>query len=284
MPGRFPQTMPIELHCHSTESDGDCTPTELVARAEALGLTTLALTDHDNVDGIDEAMRAAHNLSLRVVPGVELSCHFEAREVHLLGYFFEHRDPDFLDLLGRMREERRHRVHRIIEKLESLGVRLSYQDVEEQASGDAIGRPHVARALVAAGFSDTVSSAFDLYLGNAAPAYVGRSLLSLEDGIEAVRRAGGVSVLAHPGIYHDWARVERMLKLPVNGVEVWHPSHRKAERKRAKKLGSRYNKILTGGSDFHGPRGDYHEMGSSPVTESVVSRLLTATIGERALV
>lgn len=276
--------MPIELHCHSTESDGDCTPTELVARADALGLTTLAITDHDSVDGIEEAMQAARTLSLRIVPGVELSCHFESKEVHLLGYFFEHRDPDFRELLARMREERRQRVHLIIEKLALLGLELTYEAVEVQASGDAIGRPHVARALVAAGYAESVASAFDLYLGNAAPAYVGRSLLSLEAGIEAVRQAGGVSVLAHPGIYRDWARVERILKLPLIGVEVWHPSHKKADRKRAKKLGSRYNKILTGGSDFHGPRGDYHEMGSSPVTEGVVSRLLTATIGERALV
>ena len=276
--------MPIELHCHSTASDGDLTPTELVERAVALGITSLAITDHDSVDGVPEAMEAARTLSLRIVPGVELSCHFEGKEVHLLGYFFEYRDPDFQELLVKMREERRQRVHRIIEKLKAMGVELSYEAVEDQASGDAIGRPHVARALVAAGRAESVAAAFDLYIGNSGPAYVGRSLLSLEDGIEAIRMAGGVSVLAHPGAYHDWARVERILKLPLIGVEVWHPSHKKAERKRAKRLGGRYNKILTGGSDFHGPRGDYHELGSSQVTEVVVSKLLNATVGERALV
>lgn len=276
--------MPIELHCHSTQSDGDCTPTELVARAEALGLTSLAITDHDSVDGIEEAMEAARPLSLRLIPGVELSCHFESKEVHLLGYFFEYRDPDFRELLSQMREERRQRVHTIIEKLRALGMELTFEQVSEQALGDAIGRPHIAKALVAAGYADSVSSAFDLYVGNSAPAYVGRSFLSLEDGIEAIRQAGGVSVLAHPGTCRDWARVERMLKFPLNGVEAWHPSHKKSDRKRAKTLGGRYNKILTGGSDFHGPRGDYHEMGSSPVTESVVSKLLAVTIGERALV
>lgn len=276
--------MPIELHCHSTASDGDLTPTELVERAVALGITSLAITDHDSVDGIAEAMEAARPLSLRIIPGVELSCHFEGKEVHLLGYFFEYRDPDFLELLVKMREERRQRVHRIIEKLAAIGVELRYEAVESQASGDAIGRPHVARALVAGGQAESVAAAFDLYIGNSGPAYVGRSLLSLEDGIEAIRMAGGVSVLAHPGAYHDWARVERIVKLPLIGVEVWHPSHKKAERKRAKKLGGRYNKILTGGSDFHGPRGDYHEMGSSRVTEVVVSKLLSATVGERALV
>lgn len=276
--------MPIELHCHSTASDGDCTPTELVERAIAIGITSLAITDHDTVDGVAEAFLAARELDLRIIPAVELSCHFEGREAHLLGYFVEYRDGDFLALLEKMKEERRQRVHRIIQKLGELGLQLSFSDVEEMASGDAIGRPHVARALLNKGHVESISQAFDLYIGNQGPAYVGRSLLSLEEGIEAIRRAGGVSVLAHPGVYRDWARVERAMKLPINGLEVWHPAHKKADRKRAKRLGGRYNKVLTGGSDFHGPRADYHEMGSSQVTESVVTRLLNATVGERALV
>ena len=276
--------MPIELHCHSTASDGDCTPTELVERALAIGITSLAITDHDTVDGIPEAVEAARELDMRVIPGVELSCHFEGKEVHLLGYFFEYRDEDFLNLLERMKEERRQRVHMIIEKLKAIGLDLTYEQVEAEAPGDALGRPHVARAMVTAGLVPTVSLAFDRYIGNSGPAYVGRTVLSLEDGIEAVRRAGGVSVLAHPGVYGDWARIERILQLPVNGIEVWHPAHKKADRKRAKRLGGRYNKILTGGSDFHGPRIDYHEMGSSRVTECVVTKLLNATVGERALV
>ena len=275
--------MPIELHCHSTASDGDCTPTEIVERALALGITSLALTDHDTVDGVPEAIEAARPFSLRVIPAVELSCHFEAREVHLLGYFVEHRDPDFLDLLQRMRSERRERIRRILEKLKELGVELSFEAVEQEASGDALGRPHVARALVLAGHVPTAAQAFEIYIGNHGPAYVGRSLLSLEDGIEAIRKAGGVSVIAHPGTCRDWPRVERMMQLPVCGIEVWHPAHKKPDRKRAKKLGSRYGKVLTGGSDFHGPRGDYHEMGSSRVTERVVSRLLEI-VGERTLV
>ena len=276
--------MPIELHCHSTASDGDCTPTELVERALAIGITSLAITDHDTVDGIPEAVEAARELDMRVIPGVELSCHYEGKEVHLLGYFFEYRDEDFLNLLERMKDERRQRVHKIIEKLGAVGLDLTYEQVEAEAPGDALGRPHVARAMVAAGLVPTVGLAFDRYLGNSGPAYVGRTVLSLEDGIEAVRRAGGVSVLAHPGIYGDWARIERILQLPVNGIEGWHPAHKKADRKRAKRLGGRYNKILTGGSDFHGPRVEYHEMGSSRVTEGVVTKLLNATVGERALV
>jgi predicted metal-dependent phosphoesterase TrpH len=204
--------------------------------------------------------------------------------VHLLGYLFEHRDPDFLSLLEDLKAERRARVSRILEKLAHLGVDLTFEEVEQAASGDALGRPHVASALKEAGHVATVSQAFDRYIGNRAPAYVGRSLLSLEAGIEAVRRAGGVSVLAHPGVYQDWAKVERILQLPVHGVEVCHPSHKKAERKRANKLGGKYNKILTGGSDFHGPRGDYNELGSSPVKERVVDKLLEATQGERNVV
>ncbi len=266
--------MPVELHCHSIASDGELTPTQLLARAQAQGITTLALTDHDTVDGVTELMEAARETPMRIISGVELSCHYEGREVHLLGYLFEHRDPDFLDLLSRMQEERRGRVHRILEKLEPMGAFLSYAEVEAQSSGGTLGRPHVAKAMVAKGIVPSMDQAFDLYLGNRAPAYVGRSLLSLPDGIEAIRRAGGCSVLAHPGLLADWAMVERILHLPVHGMEVWHPSHGKAARKRAKRLGGRYNKVLSGGSDFHRPSGEYELGSSSAVTEKVVTRLI----------
>jgi len=256
----------------------------LVERAVSLGITTLSITDHDSVDGTAEAVKAAESESLRIIPGVELSCHFEGGEIHLLGYLFEYRDPEFLELLERMKAERRQRARLVLEKLAGLGVELSYEAVVAEASGESIGRPHIARALVTAGVIEGVGQAFERYIGNSGPAYVGRSLLGLEDGIEAIRRAGGVSVLAHPGVYRDWAKVERIMQLPITGVEVWHPSHRKAERKRAKRLGGRYNKILTGGSDFHGPRGDYYEMGSARVTEGVVTKLLNAAVGERSLV
>lgn len=266
--------MPVELHCHSTASDGELPPREMVERALALGLTSLALTDHDTVAGVGELIEAARETSLHIVPGVELSCHFEGKEVHLLGYYFEYRDPDFLELLERMQEERRGRVQKILSKLEALGIKLEYDEVQAQSAGGTLGRPHVAKALVARGIVSSMDLAFDLYLGNRAPAYVGRSLLSLPDGIEALRRAGGCSVLAHPGLLNDWAMVERILHLPISGVEVWHPSHNKASRKRAKKLGGRYGKVLTGGSDFHRPSGEY-ELGSSrEVTERVVARLL----------
>ena len=265
--------MPVELHCHSTASDGDLSPADLVARAVALGITSMALTDHDTVDGLAEMIEAALETSLRIVPGVELSCHYEGREVHLLGYFFEHRDPDFLDLLLRMQAERRDRVRKILAKLEALGVSLTYDDVNQQSTGGTLGRPHVAKALVAKGVVSSMDVAFDVYLGNRAPAYVGRHLLSLPDGIEALRKAGGCSVLAHPALLNDWAMVERIMQLPLSGVEVWHPSHNKASRKRAKRLGGRYQKVLTGGSDFHRPSSE-HELGSSTeVTEKVVTRL-----------
>lgn len=267
--------MPIELHCHSTASDGDLSPTQLVDRALALGLTTLCLTDHDTVDGVEEAKAAARETSLRVLTGVELSCHHQGREIHLLGYLFEHRDPDFLELLEHMKAERRERVAEMIKKLSALDIDISYEQVEQQATGGSIGRPHVARALVESGQVETVSEAFDLYIGNRAAGYVGRRLLSLSEGIEAIHKAGGCSVLAHPGVLRDWPLVEELMQLPLVGVEVWHPSHNKQARKRAKKLGGRYQKVLTGGSDFHRAKGDYHELGSASVTEKVVDRLMS---------
>jgi predicted metal-dependent phosphoesterase TrpH len=275
--------MPVELHCHSIHSDGELPPSELLARALALGITSLALTDHDTVAGVAELLEAARETPLRIVPGVELSCHYEGKEVHLLGYFFDHQNSELLELLQRMQQERRGRVRDILGKLAALGLHLSYEEVQAQSSGGTLGRPHVARALVAKGLVSSMDLAFDLYLGNRAPAYVGRSLLSLPEGIEALRWAGGCAVLAHPGLLGDWALVERILQLPLSGVEVWHPSHNKASRKRAKRLGGRYQKVLSGGSDFHRPSGEY-ELGSSrEVTERVVDRLLDASRGEESV-
>lgn len=275
--------MPVELHCHTTASDGQLTPTELVDRALALGITSLAITDHDTVAGIEEALEVARPFSIRIISGVELSCHYEGQEVHLLGYFFEHRDPMFLELLENLQAERRERVNQILEKLAKAGVSLSYEEVEQETTGEVLGRPHIAKALVKTGQATSISQAFDRYIGNRAVAYVGRSLLSLDDGIEALRRAGGVSVLAHPGVYGNWPLVEEIVRLPLNGIEAWHPSHKKAERKRAKRLGARYSKILTGGSDFHHPGTVCRELGSAPITERVVSRLQNAAQGVQAL-
>ncbi len=271
--------MPVEFHCHSTASDGALTPTELIERALALGLTALALTDHDTVDGLEEAFQAAKETSLRVISGVELSCVFEGHEIHLLGYFFEHRDPTLLELLEELKVERRNRAQRMVEKLNAAGIALSYEEVEAESPGLVLGRPHVAKALVKRGVVDSVNEAFQRFIGLHGPAYVGRSLLSLPAGIEAIRRSGGCSVLAHPGLLKDWALVERILKLEIDGVEYWHPSHSKQARKRAKKLGGKYNKVLTGGSDFHRPMGESVELGTAPVTEKVVARLFRAAGG-----
>lgn len=275
--------MPVELHCHSIFSDGELEPTDLVRRAQALGLTTLALTDHDTVDGLYPLEQAALGTRIRVVTGVELSCTHEGKEVHLLGYFFDPDDTELRLLLQSLQQERRERIALILAKLKSLGLFLSYSEVLEQSRGGTIGRPHVAKALVAKGFVADLEGAFRMYLGDRAPAYVGRSLLSLTEAIGVLHRAGGCAVLAHPGTLMDWALVERIVKLPIDGLEVWHPSHGKAARKRAKKLGGRYQKVLSGGSDFHRPSG-IHDLGSSrEVTEKVVERLRLAASGAEAI-
>lgn len=275
--------MPVELHCHSTYSDGELLPEDLLERALALGVTTLALTDHDTVAGVEPLIEFARSRPLVIVAGVELSCVYAGKEVHLLGYFLRHRDADFLELLVSLQQERRERIYKILEKLRLLGLDLSFAEVACQSKGEALGRPHVAKALLERGAVGSIDLAFKLYLGNQAPAYVGRSLLSLPEGIVALHKAGGCAVLAHPGLIKDWVAVEKMLELPLDGIEVWHPAHGKAARKRAKKLGIRYGKILCGGSDFHHSRGDYDLGSSTGVSEKTVQRLRLASSSERYL-
>jgi len=241
-----------DLHLHSYYSDGTLTPTGIVERALARGLTAIALTDHDSVDGLEEARARAEGTGLEVIAGVELSAHDGGVEVHMLGYFVDDHDAEFRQALVGFREQRLLRAHAILERLEEIGFELSWDEVLARAQGGAIGRPHIAEAMVRAGYVGTIDEAFKRFLGTRGPAYVARRTLTPRGAIELVKRAGGVAVVAHPATMQRDSLIPELAKLGLTGFEVEHPRHDPGDRRRYQALCDRYQLVATGGSDSHG--------------------------------
>ena len=244
----------IELHCHTTCSDGTLTPTQLIHAAVKAGVKALAITDHDTLSGWDEAMTAAKPYNLEIVPGVELSTVHRDRSLHILGFY-----PDAAQLTAPLCERiegRKRRAHAMVAKLVELGYPISLPDLAE---GVAPSRPHLARLLVEAGYFKSCEEVFDRVLGDDKPAYVHYEKFSISDGITLLRDCGAVPVWAHPYLFRGGA-VEDVLKELVDaglmGIEVYHPSHSSKETKHLKALCGQYGLLMTGGSDYHGPSPD----------------------------
>lgn len=240
----------VDLHAHSTASDGLDPPQIVVRRAQEVGLAAVALTDHDTVAGIQAAVSAAAALGVRLVAGVELSAHFGAQETHLLGLHLL--DLEAMDrALAAYREARLERAAEIVRRLNGLGVRIAIEDVLAVAAGAAVGRPHVARALVESGWAMDMRDAFDRYLGDGGPAYVEKRRLPLAEAIELVHGAGGLAVLAHPGSEFTLAQVRQMQQWGLDGLEVLHPSHGADDRAMLAQWCEELDLLPSGGSDSH---------------------------------
>jgi predicted metal-dependent phosphoesterase TrpH len=230
-------------------------PARLVDEARAQGVQVLALTDHDTTGGLDEALREGRRLGLEVIPGVEINTDIGPHEVHILGYFVDHARAPFQEFLGRMREARVGRAEEMVRRLGALGAPVSWARVQAIASGAAVGRPHVARALIEAGWVATNQEAFARYLGRSGPAYVPRTKLSPEGAVEEVRRAGGVAVLAHPGWPQSGPIIERVPQLVEHGlagIEAYYPDHTTDMVAAYLDVAHRYGLVVTGGTDYHG--------------------------------
>ncbi len=250
-PGTAAAAPHVDLHAHSTASDGALSPTAVVEAAQRAGLSALALTDHDTLAGVPEAERAAEVAGLRLVPGVELSVHQGTHEVHLLGLHI--RDVSALqDELELYRHRRRARAVAIVGKLNALGVPLTMDEVLVAAAGGAVGRPHVAKALIAGNHVRDARDAFDRYLGAGRPAYVDKERLDIADGIALIHHAGGIAVLAHPAGEGTRARLEPLIAAGLDGVEIRHPSHNAEDIKRLGALTEFFGLVPSGGSDWHG--------------------------------
>ena len=241
----------VDLHMHSTASDGSRAPADVVRAASRAKLGVIALTDHDTVAGLPEAQRAGAELGVRVIAGVELSAVEGDTETHLLGLHL--RDTSVLERgLGELREMRERRAQRIVERLEEIGVHITMDAVLLQAAAGAVGRPHVARALIAEGWAVDSRDAFDRYLAAGRPAYVPKEQLGMRDAIQMIHAAGGLAVLAHPGVAGTRERLTALRAQGLDGVEVKHPSHSSADTARLGALARELDLVPSGGSDWHG--------------------------------
>ncbi len=247
----------IDLHLHTTYSDGSHSPTEVIRFAHEVGVIALAITDHDIVDGIPEATEAGKQVGIEVIPGIELSSRFDGRETHILGYFFDWQDTTLQTRLTHQQTSRHERNPRVVEKLNQLGLELSYEDVKAKAGGGSVGRPHIANVLVDKGYVNSTKEAFDRYLAEGGPAYVVRELPDSSEAIAWIREAGGVPVLAHP---HWTKRKGQELQVMCStlkeaglmGIEVFYGTHTKRQTSEYLELARKLDLLMTGGSDFHG--------------------------------
>ena len=262
----------VDLHLHSTASDGQYSPSELVAMALERDLLVIAITDHDTTEGIDEALEAARGTGLEVIPGVEISCDVPHEEVHLLGYYLDHHHPALQGKLRAMRDARLQRAKGMLAKLAALGFPLPWEMVAELAGEGSVGRPHVARAMVKMGYVVSNSEAFDLYIGRNGPAYVERYKISPLDAVSLVKVARGWPVLAHPlKVTHF---LPELVEGGLVGLEVYYNGYSPEDIRELAALARKFDLIPTGGSDFHGPDVlDTVEMGGVWVPMESVERL-----------
>ncbi|MFZ5816828.1 MAG: PHP domain-containing protein [Bacillota bacterium] len=255
---RIPMPPPqgrADLHNHTTASDGTLSPAEQVRWAAQQGLAAVAITDHDTIKGWDEAIAAGKALSIQVVPGCELSTEVGRSEVHILAYYFDREEPAMAALLERMRGGRRARAAEAVAKLHALGLtQVSLERVLE-LGGESVGRPHIAQVLIEQRLVRNHEEAFDRYLASGRPAYVPRPKLTPEEAIAAVKGAGGVPVLAHPGLIRSDQIVREILQQGILGIEAYHSDHGEQQRQFYARWGLDAGLIVTGGTDSHGPNG-----------------------------
>jgi 3',5'-nucleoside bisphosphate phosphatase len=241
----------VDLHTHSTASDGTLPPERVIEAAERCGLSALALTDHDTIDGVRAAREAGDRLGIRVVAGVELSAFDEDYEVHLLALHLSNLDS-LERRLAELRAARHVRAARIVEKLNALGVPLTLDEVLQQSNGGAVGRPHVARALIARGAVPDFRDAFMRYLGSNGSAFVQKDRLSVQDAIAIAHEAGAIAIWAHPSEGGRRERLEPLVAAGLDGLEIKHPSHSGEDMKRLQALADFFGLVPSGGSDWHG--------------------------------
>lgn len=250
--------MKIDLHMHSTYSDGTLSPEELVEKSAERGLEVISLTDHDTTAGIAEAAQAAENYGIELVPGIEISTYRDEAEYHILGYFIDIENKDLKKLSDEIIQSRIDRTKKIVSKLSEMGYQLDYEDVKEYASGVSIGRPHIARALVKKGYIEEIADAFtDELIGGGSPAYVEKKKVKPETAIKSILKAGGIPIIAHPLLINhgdplEKKDIEKLKKAGLKGIEVYQSKHDEVNTLRYKKIAEELNLLVTGGSDYHG--------------------------------
>jgi len=269
----------IDLHMHSTFSDGTQTPTQLVERAKQNNVEVMAITDHDNVDGLKEGRIEAEKKGITFVNGIEVSANFKDKDIHILGYFLNLEDEEFLGWLKKLQEKRFNRTLEILKKLSNLGIDISLSEVEGEVLGNVIGRPHIAKMILKKGFATTMDEVFDRYLGDGQPAYVPKVGVDMVEVVKKLKANGAVVVLAHPHlISHPDDTViniiDILIKNGLDGLELYYPSIILRKKNKLMKVAKKRNLILTGGSDFHGLHRAGVDLGAGNISIEVFEKMV----------
>ncbi len=268
----------VDLHTHTTASDGRLRPAELVALAAQRGVAVLSVTDHDTTAGIDEAVAAGQAAGVEIVPGIELSTAVEAGEVHILGYFIDSHDQGLQEALRSFQERRLERARAMISRLQALGLQIDFDEVRALAGEGTISRAHLARLLTERGYTSSIDEAFARYLARGRPAYVPHERPSPAEAVQVVRAAGGAAVLAHPYTASDLARLlPELIAAGLAGLEAWYGEYSEDQRRSLAELAEAHGLIATGGSDYHGEGfREGRELGGVDVPLEAVERLRRA--------
>ena len=268
----------VDLHLHTTYSDGTLSPNSLVQLALKKNLQIISITDHDCTDGIDEAIVASLDKNLTVIPGIELNTDTEDGEIHVLGYFIDYQNKDLQKLLLECRNSRVERAKMMVEKLNSLGINIQWARVEELAGYGAIGRPHIAKAMLEVKAIRTFQEAFDKYIGRNGIAYIERFRLNVFEAIETIREYHGIPVLAHPGYIKNLDELlPKLIKSGLKGIEVFYANYDTNTINRLKNIASKYGLIPCGGSDYHGIKTKTEKLpGALGPPQESVDRLIEA--------
>ncbi|MFC1973992.1 PHP domain-containing protein [Chloroflexota bacterium] len=268
--------MKADLHLHTTASDGKLSPEELVRRAEEMGLSVIAITDHDSVSGIPSALEVAKSSNLLVIPAVEISTDVPNGEVHILGYFIDYRHPELSHALERLRASRYERGRKMVDKLREMGIHIEWGRVLELASDGSIGRPHIVQAMLERGYISTFKEAFTSYIGRNGPAYVERRKITPIEAIALVLKANGLPVLAHPAEIEQLVPlIQQLKKAGLVGIEVYYNCYSLNTIAYLKALAEEYNLVTCGGSDYHGLSGAGGEMGNTGLPQEAIEQLVT---------
>lgn len=266
----------VDLHVHTIYSDGTFTPAQVVERALAEGLVAVGIADHDSTLGIEEAMSAAAEKEIEVVPAVELSCTAHELDIHVLGYYVDYKDSGLHEVLSKVRDERFNRAVKMVKKLKGLGVELNMAEVEHLAGGGAVGRPHIAEVLVKNGYVKSFNEAFVRYIGYHSPAYVPKMKMSPKEALDLLKSVGAITVLAHPGAVGRDEIIPEFVRQGLEGIEVWHSKHDPSTSRRLAKIAKSYGLLMTGGSDCHGERQDGPLLGKVKIPYEILEELKSA--------
>lgn len=269
--------MLYDLHVHSTASDGTLSPEELINEAVSIGLLGIAITDHDTTDGLQIADNYlhTHGIALDFIPGIELNTELGENEVHILGYYIDCNNSHLQERLLEIRGQRQQRAKSMVNKLCELGLKINYEDVINLAGTDLIARPHVAMAMVEAGYVENIKEAFTKYIGKGKSAYVNRYKFTPNEAINLIEQAGGIAVLAHPGLIADQRVIPSIIEMGIMGLEVYYPEHNEEQIEAFLNMAQDNCLIITGGSDFHGLNnsGNRSQLGAAGINSVLMSKI-----------